>query len=95
MGLSGGRGLRYAQIQRKERGPFITIGEYVQFTDPGTYAKLIEITNKPRMLDITEYVLAAADVFKINKYFQRVMTERPKPGRGGLSPGETEEALYD
>jgi hypothetical protein len=47
------------------------------------------------MLDITEYVLAAADVFKINKYFQRVMTERPKPGRGGLSPGETEEALYD
>jgi len=29
------------------------------------------------------------------KTIRRIMQERPKPGRGGLQPGEREEALYD
>lgn len=45
--------------------------------------------------DVTETVLAAADVENVDKYYFNIMTERPKPGRGGLLPGEGEEVLYD
>jgi hypothetical protein len=93
VGLNGGGNLRYTQIQRKEYGPFVTIGEYVQFTDPGTYAKLVSFIGRSKMRDITELIIAAADIFGASKHFQRVMTERPRPGRGGLLPGENEGAL--
>lgn len=95
MGLSGGGNLRYAYIQRKQHEPIGTIGEYIQLTDPEAYAKLVSFIGRSKMRDITELVIAAADISGASKYFQRVMTERPRPGRGGLLPGENEGALYD
>jgi len=93
MGLSGGGNLRYAYIQRKEYEPLGTIGEYIQLTAPEVFVKLWAIAAMVKTRDVTELVLAAADVAGIGKYYHRIMTERPHPGRGGLLPGEGEEAL--
>ncbi len=87
--------MRYAYIQRKQYEPLCTIGEYIQLTDPEVYAKLVSFIGRSKMQDITELIIEAADIFGASKYFQRVMTERPMPGRGGLLPGENEGALYD
>jgi len=86
--------VKYAYIQRKEHEPFITIGEYIQLTAPEVFVKLLAFAAMIKARDVTELVLAAADVAGIGKYYHRITTERPHPGRGGLLPGEGEEALY-
>jgi len=93
VGLSGGGNLRYAYIQRKQHEPIGTIGEYIQLTAPEVFVKLLAFVGMEKVRDVTELVLAAADVAGIGKYYHRIMTERPYPGRGGLLPGENEEAL--
>lgn len=93
MGLSGGGNLRYAYIQRNEYEPFVTIGEYIQLTAPEIFVKLLAFVGMEKVRDVTELVLAAADVVGMDKYYYSIMTERPKSGRGGLLPGEGEEAL--
>ncbi|WP_422447830.1 hypothetical protein [Thermoanaerobacterium sp. DL9XJH110] len=94
--------MRYIQIQRKHTESFITIGEYIKITDPVIYDRLItfmaiEIIQKieawKRLSDITNLVLAAADVYGVDKHYQYIMQERPRPGRGGLLPGEGDDAL--
>jgi len=84
--------VRYTWIQREDANLFITIGEYIQATAPEIFMRLYAILILS-VRDVTETVLAAADVDNVDKYYQRIMQERPKPGRGGLLPGEGEEAL--
>ena len=62
MGLSGGGNLRYAYIQRKQHEPIGTIGEYIQLTAPEVFVKLWAIAAMVKTRDVTELVLAAADV---------------------------------
>ncbi len=76
-----------AELHEKERR-LITIGEYIQLTAPEVFVKLRAIAAMVKTRDVTELVLAAADVVGIGKYYHRIMTERPHPGRGGLLPGE-------
>ena len=85
--------MKYTQIQRGNIESIITIGEYIQATAPEIFMRLHTIFMAVRVRDITETVLAAADVDGMDKYYQRIMQERPHPGRGGLLPGEGEEAL--
>lgn len=85
--------MRYIRIQREKCEPIITIGEYVQATAPEVFTKLIAFAANTKTHDITELVLTAADVENVDKYYFNIMTERPKPGRGGLLPGEGEEVL--
>lgn len=87
--------MKYIRIQRGNYEPIITIGEYVQATDPKVFTKLIAFAANTKAHDRTELVLTAADVENVDKYYFNIMTERPKPGRGGLLPGEGEEVLYD
>ena len=85
--------MKYTQIQRGNIESIITIGEYIQETAPEIFMRLHTIFMAVRVRDITETVLAVADVDGMDKYYQRIMQERPHPGRGGLLPGEGEEAL--
>nr|PZN07853.1 MAG: hypothetical protein DIU64_11580 [Caldicoprobacter oshimai] len=82
--------MKYTQIQREDVNLFITIEEYIRATAPSVYSKLRMMLS---VRDITEVILVAADVDNVDKYYQRIMQERPYPGRGGLLPGEGEEAL--
>lgn len=81
--------MRYARINRSKYEPIITIEEYIQTTAvPEVFVKLLAFVGMEKVRDVTELVLAAADVAGIGKYYHRIMTERPHPGRGGLLPGE-------
>ena len=84
--------MRYTRIQRDEYEPITTIGEYIQATAPGVYAQLLAMMM--REVAVNSIVLAANRLREIKENIVRIMTERPKPGRGGLLPGEEEEALY-
>mgnify|MGYP000586462887 CR=1 FL=1 len=96
--------MKYTQIQRKPTDGFITIGEYIQETNPRLYEeinmlKITLILQEPietfvsKLKDVTETVLTAADISGADKLYQYLMQERPKPGRGGLLPGEGDEAF--
>jgi len=78
--------MRYTWIQREDANLFITIGEYIQATAPEIFMRLCAMLTVGAR-DVTEIVLAAADVDGMDKYYQRIMQERPHPGRGGLLPG--------
>lgn len=84
--------MRYTWIQREDANLFITIGEYIQATAPEIFRRLYAMLILS-VRDVTETVLAAADVDNVDRYYQRIMQERPHPGRGGLLPGEGDEAL--
>ena len=84
--------MKYTRIQRRITENFITIGEFLQESQPNILQKLYRGF---RLKDVTELILAAADVSGVDKRYQYVMQERPKPGRGGLLPGEGDEALHD
>ena len=92
--------MKYTQIQRKPTDCFITIGEYIQETNPRLYLKITLILQEPietfvsKLKDVTETVLTAADISGADKQYQYLMQERPKPGRGGLLPWEKEEDLW-
>jgi len=87
--------MKYTYIQRKEHEPFITIGEYIQLTAPEVFMQLLAFAGMAKARDVTELVLAAADVAGADKYYHYIMQERPMAGRGGLLPGEREESLHD
>ena len=84
--------MKYTRFQRRTTENFITIGEFLQESQPNILQKLYRGF---RLKDVTELILAAADVSGVDKRYQYVMQERPKPGRGGLLPGEGDEALHD
>ena len=82
--------MKYTRIQRRDYGEFVTIGEYIKEQQPNILQKLYRGF---RLKDVTELILAAADVSGRDKQYQYLMQERPKSGRGGLLPGEGEDAL--
>lgn len=81
--------MKYTQIQRRDYGEFVTIGEYIKERQPNIFQKLYW-KFKLYVKDVTELVLTAADISGTDKQYQYLMQERPKPGRGGLLPGEKE-----
>ena len=86
--------MKYTRIQRRSTEEFITIGDYIQQSQPNIFQKLYR-KFKLYIKDVTDRILAAADVSGVDKRYQYVMQERPKPGRGGLLPGEGEEDIYE
>ena len=86
--------MKYTQIQRRDYGEFVTIGEYIKERQPDIFQKLYR-KFKLYIKDVTELVLTAADISGKDKQYQSIMQERPKSGRGGLLPGEKEEDLYE
>lgn len=92
--------MKYIHIVRADYGQIITIGEYLQETQLYTYIKLKkyfldnEVNKSPGLLDVTEFVASASDVYGLDKFYYDLMIERPKPGRGGLLPGEKGEVLW-
>ena len=86
--------MKYTRIQRRTTENFITIGEFLQESQPDIFQELYR-KFKLYIKDVTDRILAAADVSGVDKRYQYVMQERPKPGRGGLLPGEGDEALHD
>lgn len=84
--------MKYTRIQRTNTEEFITIGEFLQESQPDIFQKLYR-KFKLYVKDVTELILTAADVRGADKLYQYLMQERPKSGRGGLLPGEREEDL--
>lgn len=82
--------MKYTRIQRRTTENFITIGEFLQESQPNILQKLYR-GFRLYIKDVTELVLTAADVRGADKRYQHLMQERPKPGRGGLLPGEGED----
>lgn len=87
----GGDRVKYTQIQRNLID-MITIGEYIQHSQPRAYQSLY-LRFKLYIRDITEQILAAADVSGADKQYQHIMRERPLSGRGGLLPGEGDDVI--
>lgn len=84
--------MKYIRIQYENNTNFITIGEYIQQNQPNIFQK-IYLKFKLYVKDVTEQILAAADISGADKHYRNVMQERPRPGRGGLLPGEGGEDL--
>lgn len=84
--------MRYIQMTRKSQS-IITIGEYLQQRQPKVF-KVLYKRFKLHLKDVTELILVAADISGVDKQYQYLMQERPKPGRGGLLPWEKEEDLW-
>jgi len=85
--------VKYTRIQRRSTEEFITIGDYIQQSQPSIFQELYW-KFKLYVKDVTELILTAADVRGADKQYQYLMQERPKPGRGGLLPWEKEEELW-
>ena len=85
--------MKYTRIQRRSTEEFITIGDYIQQSQPSIFQELYW-KFKLYVKDVTELILTAADVRGADKQYQYLMQERPKPGRGGLLPWEKEEELW-
>ncbi len=85
--------MRYIQMARKSQS-IITIEEYIREKQPGIYIQLLKFKKTKRKIDVTERVLAAADVTGAVKKYKYIMEERPKGGRGGMLPWEKEEELW-
>lgn len=85
--------MRYIQMARKSQS-IMTIGEYLKEEQPKIYIQFLKSIRTKRKIDVTERVLAAADVAGALKKYKYIMEERPKPGRGGLLPWEKEEDLW-
>jgi len=84
--------MKYTRIQRRTTENFITIGEFLQESQPNILQKLYR-GFRLYIKDVTELILTAADVRGADKRYQHLMQERPRLGRGGLLPGEKEEDL--
>ena len=82
--------MKYTRIQRRTTENFITIGEFLQESQPDIFQKLYR-KFKLYIKDVTELILTAASISGRDKQYQHLMQERPKSGRGGLLPGEGED----
>ncbi len=76
-------------VREKVMIPMLTLGEYISATQPKEYAILLGrvALQKPAAREIT---LEAAEA---TGFWARLLTERPRPGRGGLLKGERGNAL--
>lgn len=96
--------MKYTRIQRTTAEEFITIGEYIQATEPRIHTRIellkailrtTEFVLKAwtNLRDVTEQVIAAVDVSGKDKQYAAIMQQRPRSGRGGLLPGEGEDVI--
>lgn len=86
--------MKYTQIQRGNIESIITIGEYIQETAPEVFIRLLlEFTMKDEIIKGVRITVRRAG--KAIAELARIMKEPPKPGKGGLLPGETEKDLYE
>ncbi len=71
--------MRYIQIQRSNYEGIITIGEYLKIRQPNTYIALHLMMWEmgKRIIDVTEQVIAAADVSGKDKFYDSIMREIP------------------
>lgn len=94
----------YIMNNCEKNAEIITVGEYIAYKQPEIYKNLKKYRDyvkqqrsskfaKERIRDITEQILKAAEVRGKDKSYVAIMTERPKPGRGGLLPGEKAEQV--
>lgn len=81
--------MKYTRIQRRTTENFITIGEFLQESQPNIF-QILYRKFKLYIKDVTELVLTAADISGVDKRYQHLMQERPRPGKGGLLPEEGE-----
>ena len=96
--------MKYTWIQREDTDSFITIGEYILETDPETFKEICKMYVIKLFVDTTQCInkylpkmfseLCKKITSISTREIEHLMQERPKPGRGGLLPGETEEDLY-
>ena len=85
--------MKYTQIQRGNIESIITIGEYIQETAPEVFIRLLlEFTMKDEIIKGVRITVRRAG--KAIAELARIMKEPPKPGKGGLLSGETEEDLW-
>lgn len=84
--------MRYTHIQREDYDPIITIGEYILMTAPEVFMRLCGMMFTLRICQAIQRI-HTVDVEDVDKFYERLMQERPKPGLGGLLPGEGVEAL--
>lgn len=95
--------MKYTQVQRENTGSFITIGEYIQETDPEAFKKICKMYMIQLFVNIgqcmNEYLpkifgeLCEKITSISAREMDRLMREPPKPGRSGLLPGEGENVL--
>lgn len=69
--------MKYTRIQRRSTEEFITIGDYIQQSQPSIFQKLYW-KFKLYVKDVTELVLTAADISGKDKRYERIMQERPR-----------------
>ncbi len=67
------------KFRRREARPFLTIGEFIADKHPELWQALQY--HLPR--DVTDIILAPAELRGEELYYAAIMQERPKPGRGG------------
>ena len=67
------------KFRRREARPFLTLGEFIADKHPELWQALQY--HLPR--DVTDSVLAPAELRGKEIYYAELMQERPKPGRGG------------
>ena len=88
--------MKYRIEQKKEPEPNITVIEYVLITQPEIFMQAPSLMMPALINHATRTALQMPydgfDKFKEN--LARIMTERPKPGLGGLIPGEDESYLH-
>ncbi len=66
------------KFRRRDVQPFLTLGELIADKHPELYRALQH--HLPR--DVTDSVLAPAELRGEELYYAAIMEERPKPGRG-------------
>jgi len=96
--------VKYTYIQREYSEPFITIGEYIIETDPETFQKLCKMYMIQLFVDIGQcmnkylpkiFGELCEKITSISaREIDQLMREPPRPGRGGLLPGEADEDLW-
>ena len=66
------------KFRRRDAQPFLTIGELIADKHPELYRAL----QHHLLRDVTDSVLAPAELTGKELYYAAIMQERPKPGRG-------------
>ncbi len=67
------------KFRRRDAQPFLTIGELIADKHPEIFFELAHRC----FTDVTDVVLAPAELTGKELYYAAIMQERPKPGRGG------------
>lgn len=64
-----------------------TIGEIIRYKQPSIFERIMKLFFIPE-------IIIKPIITESTKELERIMQERPKPGRGGLMKGESELELW-